>query len=184
MRSVRGTAENGGAQHLAVLYGSDDFIVAHVASFVAEGLAGGEHVVVVCTKPHWSLVASRLERSTDTYGRATRDQRLVFVDAQEVLDAISVNGSVSVARFGEMLEPLLTPGAKTRIYGEVVSLLAASGEIDAAIRLERLGHELAHTRGISVLCGYQSNAARPLSVAATARVVEMHDRTSVQLDPR
>jgi len=66
----------------------------------------------------------------------------------------------------------------------VVSLLAARGDIDGAIRIERLGHELAHTRGISILCGYQSNATRPLSDTATAQVLQLHDRTSVQLDPQ
>jgi len=177
------TSVDGRAQHLAVLYGSDDFIIDRVASFVAEGLAGGELVLVVCTVPHWSLLARRLESGAVPYGRATGDRRLVFVDAQEVLDTISENGSVSETRFGEMLAPLLPAGAKTRIYGEVVSLLAARGDIDAAIRIERLGHELAHTRGISILCGYQSNATHPLSDAATAQVLQLHDRTSVQLDP-
>lgn len=170
------------AQHLAVLYGSDDFIIDRLTSFVSEGLAGGEHVLVVCTIAHRDLVTRRLETRAVDYGRAISDRRLTFVDAQAVLDTISDNGTVSVTGFGELLEPLLTPGAKTRIYGEVVSLLAARGDVDAAIELERVGHELAHTRGISILCGYHSTAACPLTNAATARVLRAHDRTSVQLD--
>ena len=79
-----------------------------------------------------------------------------------------------------MLAPLVKPGTKTRIYGELVSLLAQRGDVDAAIAVERLGHELAHAQNIRVLCGYHVDGARPLTADEIARIEETHDRSVVQ----
>ena len=101
------------AEHTAALYRSGDFIVERVASFIAEGLGLGEQVLVMCTIAHWNTIASRLESSGVVYGRATSDGRLVFVDAEEALDTITENGAASAARFGDMLQSLLTSTTKT-----------------------------------------------------------------------
>ena len=79
-----------------------------------------------------------------------------------------------------MLAPLVKPGARTRICGEPVSLLAQRGDVDAAVAIERLGHELAHARDGRVLCGSRVDGARPLTTAEIARIKETHDRSNVQ----
>ena len=79
-----------------------------------------------------------------------------------------------------MLAPLVKAGVKTRIYGELVSLLAQRGEVDAAVAVERLGHELAHTQKVQVLCGYHVDGPGPLTAAEVTRIQEAHDRTVVQ----
>ena len=40
------------------------------------------------------------------------------------------------------------------IFGEGVALLWANGKRDAAIRLERLGNDLAKTHDVDILCAY------------------------------
>ena len=45
---------------------------------------------------------------------------------------------------------------RQRIYGELVSLLAQRGDLDTAIAIESVGHELAHTARMPVLCGYHA----------------------------
>jgi hypothetical protein len=182
MPSMNNGAHERRAEHTAALYRSDDFIVERVALFIAEGLALREQVLVVCTLAHWNTIGRRLDSSGVPYGRATSAGRLVFVDAEEVLDAIAKNGTVSAERFGAMLHGLLKPTAKARVYGEVVSLLAERGDIDAAIEIERLGRQLAHTRGIPILCGYHVDGANKLSEEELARICEVHDRSSAQRD--
>ena len=79
-----------------------------------------------------------------------------------------------------MLAPLVKPDTRTRIYGELVSLLVQRGDVDAAIAVERLGHELAHTQNIHVLCGYHVNGARTLTAAEITRIQETHDRSVLE----
>jgi hypothetical protein len=79
-----------------------------------------------------------------------------------------------------MLAPLVKIGTRTRIYGELVSLLAQRGDVDAAIAVERLGHELAHAQHVRVLCGYHVDGARPVTAAEIARIQETHDRSILQ----
>ena len=167
-------------EHVVAFYHSDDFVVEQVASFISEGLAANEHVIAIATALHWNAITARLDDSGIAYGRATSAGQLILIEADEALDAVTVDGKVSVERFRAMLAPLVKPGARTRIYGELVSLLAQRGDVDAAVAIERLGHELAHAQNVRVLCGYHVDGARPLTTAEIARIKETHDRSVVQ----
>jgi hypothetical protein len=167
-------------EHIVTFYRSDDFVVEQVASFISEGLAANEHVIAIATTRHWNAITGRLEESGIAYGRATSAGQLVFAEADEALDAVSVDGEVSVDRFRAMLAPLLKPATRTQIYGELVSLLAQRGDVDAAIAVERFGHALAHAQNIRVLCGYHVDGARPLRAAEISRIQETHDRSVLQ----
>ena len=167
-------------EHVVAFYHSDDFVVEQVASFISEGLAANEHVIAIATALHWNAITARLDESGIAYGRATSAGQLVLIEADEALDAVTVDGKVSVERFRAMLAPLVKPGARTRIYGELVSLLAQRGDVDAAVAIERLGHELAHAQDVRVLCGYHVDGARPLTTAEIARIKETHDRSVVE----
>jgi hypothetical protein len=168
------------AEHIVAFYQSDDFVVEQVASFISEGLAGNEHLIAIATTHHWNAITARLDESGIAYDRATAAGQLVWIEANEGLDALTVDGRVGVERFGAMLARLIKPDTRTRIYGELVSLLVQRGDIDAAIAVERLGHELAHTQNIHVLCGYHVNGRRTLTAAEITRIQDTHDRSVVQ----
>ena len=162
--------------HAVAFFPDSNFIVNEVTSFVADGLLHGEHVIVLATHAHWNLIAARLESDGVDYGRASHEQRLVFIEADQILDDVMVDGKVQIDRLQRVLEPLITPGAQTRIYGELVSLVAERGDIDSAVAIERLGCDLSHTHNVLVLCGYRSHPRRPLSAVDVARISEAHDR--------
>jgi KaiC/GvpD/RAD55 family RecA-like ATPase len=86
-------------EHVVAFYHSDDFVVAQVASFISEGLAANEHVIAIATTHHWNAITARLDESGIDYGRATSAGHLVLIEAEEALDAVTVNGRVSVERF-------------------------------------------------------------------------------------
>jgi hypothetical protein len=136
----------------------------------------GEHVIVLATHAHWNLIAARLESDGVNYGRASHEQRLVFIEADLILDDVMVDGKVRIDRLQRMLEPLITPAVQTRIYGELVSLLAERGDVDGALAIERLGCDLSRTHNVLVLCGYRTDPRRPLSAADVARISAAHDR--------
>jgi hypothetical protein len=51
----------------------------------------------------------------------------VLIEADQLVEPLTGHGQVDVDAFRATLEPLIEPGKKLRIYGEVVSLLAARG---------------------------------------------------------
>src|SRR5688572_30704471 len=162
--------------HAVAFFPDANFIVNEVTLFVAEGLMRGEHVIVLATRAHWNLIAARLESDGVNYGRASDEQRFVLIEADQILDDVMVDGTVRLDRLRSMLEPLITPGVQTRIYGELVSLVAERGDVDGAVAIERLGCDLSHTHNVLVLCGYCIDPHRPLSAEDVARISEAHDR--------
>ena len=71
---------------------SDDFVVEQVASFISEGLAANEHVIAIATTRHWNAITGRLDDSGIAYGRATSAGQLILIEADEALDAVTVDG--------------------------------------------------------------------------------------------
>ncbi|HET7696665.1 MAG TPA: MEDS domain-containing protein [Vicinamibacterales bacterium] len=162
------------AQHVAAFHHSDGFIVDRVASFVAEGLAAAEQVVVIATLPHWSAVTRRLHDQGVAYGRAAANGSLVLVEADQVADTLTAGGEFDLNGFRATLQPFLKAGARVRIYGEVVSLLVQRGQIEGALALERLGHELAAAFDIGIFCGYHTSGARRLTSRELAAIESLH----------
>jgi hypothetical protein len=120
-------------------------------------------------------VCARLEAQGIALGRARAEGRLLLLDADEVLDGLTVAGEVSVTGLRAALQRFIDPATKQRIYGELVSLLAARGDVAGAVAVESLGHELAHRLDIPVLCGYHTSGESPLSDAAIERIEAAHD---------
>src|SRR5690349_21301643 len=89
-------------EHIVTFYHSDDFVVEQVAAFISEGLAANEHVIAIATTRHWNAITDRLAASGIAYGRAAGAGQLIFVEADEALDAVTVDGEVSVDRFRAM----------------------------------------------------------------------------------
>lgn len=165
------------AEHMVAFFQRDGFVVDEVSAFIAEGLALGDMVIAVATAPHWRAIVARLDRDGIAHQRAESEGRLRFLDAEHALAAITNDGEVSIDRFRSMLGAFVVPGSPTRVYGEVVSLLAQRGEVDAAIAIEHLGQELAHQGNVRVLCGYHVDPERPLTPAQIERIQHVHDRS-------
>jgi hypothetical protein len=163
------------AEHRVAFFQTNDFVTDRLTSFVAEGLAGGEQVIMLARRPRWDAVCARLDAQGIALTRAAAEGRLLFLDADEVLDGLTMEGKVSVDGFRTALRRFIDSRMKQRIYGELVSLLAARGDTAGAVAIEALGHELAHGLHIPVLCGYHMGGDSPLSVDAIERIEAVHD---------
>ncbi|HUQ97897.1 MAG TPA: MEDS domain-containing protein [Gemmatimonadaceae bacterium] len=163
--------------HVATIFRTEDFFRERVASFIAEGVAANEQVIVVATPKHRQTLEARLDETGIAVGRAVEDGGLLMLDAYEVLAGITVNGVASVERFRVALNRLIEPRRKQRVYGELVSLLAQRGDLKTALAIEALGHELSHTLRIPVLCGYEASSPRVLSHRDIAAIEAAHDRS-------
>jgi hypothetical protein len=66
------------------------------------------------------------------------------------------------------------------MFGEVVSLVAARGGLDMALRLEELGRALTCDGQAAVLCAYHLNHI-DTARESVRRIAENHDRTGLTL---
>jgi hypothetical protein len=160
---------------VAAFHVSDAFIVTQAADFIAAGLRAGERVIALATQGHWNAITTELERDGVALGPAAADGRLVLIEADQLVETLTGHGQVDVDAFRATLEPLIKPGTKLRIYGELVSLLAARGDTEGALAIERLGHDLARTLNVNILCGYHVDGVRPLPSSEIERIQHLHD---------
>ena len=76
------------------------------------------------------------------------------------------------------------PKRTTRVFGEMVDLLCARGQAEAAISLEELWNSLARSRSFSLLCGYPLDVFdREAQAATLPEVCRTHSHVMPATDP-
>ena len=119
------------ADHSVKLYKDDAEIVRSIADFYEEGIGAGETLVLVATADHRQAVEATLAARGLDLGAA-----YVALDARETLNGLLVDGSVDADLFdaivGRIVRGLVAEGRPVRIYGEMVGLLWAGGDVVGA----------------------------------------------------
>lgn len=106
---------------------------------------------------------------------------LIVLDAHETLDLVAPAGVVNHAQIAAALTPLVSDGP-CRLFGEMVSILAARRQVEAAIDLEMAGEELAHRLGVAVLCAYDLNQLDLTHRGNTLLAIDaLHDHSNVEI---
>jgi len=153
--------------HACQFFDSDESRAETAATFLAEGLRGGEHVIVIARPLHWAAITQYLEAAGVPVEREIRHGRLIVKDAMDMLRRLSPSGVPAEAAFeatvGVAVRGLAELGP-LRAYGEMVDILAQRGELRETVHLEELWNELGAEVGFSLLCGYA--AAHFVSPAA------------------
>ena len=132
---------------------------------------------MLATHEHAEAIATQLNENGIASHRAVNEGRLLILDADDVLAGITLDGRVDVDAFRCALTRFIDPGVKQRLYGELVSLLAQRGDLNAALAIESVGHELAHAFKIPAMCGYCLTGARTLTGGDVASITAVHDRS-------
>ncbi|MDX6449477.1 MAG: hypothetical protein QOD08_1940 [Gaiellaceae bacterium] len=147
--------------HAVQVYYDLDDLAGSVADYLGSGFVAGEPGVVVATREHVARFAARLAAVGWDEQKIQADRLLVLADADATLAQFMENGSPSAPAFESVVGDLLDqvadrfPGARIRVFGEMVDLLVERGQPDAAVQLEQLWNELARRRSFSLLCGYR-----------------------------
>jgi PAS domain S-box-containing protein len=146
--------------HFVQLYERDAYLIETVSDLVADGLAGGDGVVVLATKPHREEIERLLrQRGLDLDSPGKRDQ-YVALDAAETISRFIVDEWPDKERFEDLIGNTISLASgensrrQVRAFGEMVALLWADGKRDAAIRLEELWNGLARKLSFSLCCAY------------------------------
>ena len=158
--------------HRLHLFDTPESLASTVTSFFVEGYKAGGNLLIVAKPQHRTAILSALQSAgcfpEDSRGR----QRLVALDASEILERITRRGVVDGRLFDSVVAPLveqLAATGKLWIYGEVVELFAEQEDFAGAIRLEEMWNGLAARIPFTLLCGYSSAHFAPSSAKDALR---------------
>ncbi|MDT4952091.1 MAG: hypothetical protein QOJ02_229 [Acidobacteriota bacterium] len=149
------------SEHFVQFYETDGFLLNSLSGFVGTGLRAGEAVIVVATKEHRMGLEELLQESGLDIFRARATGQYISLDADETLSKFMVDGQPDAELcfqvIGSIIERAAEGRPRVRIFGEMVALLWAEGNCDAAIRLEELWNNLGKTHPFSLFCAYTLN---------------------------
>jgi PAS domain S-box-containing protein len=146
--------------HLVQFYDDDKFIVEEVAEFLDGALRSADAAILIATPEHRAAVRRRLQG----FGGAQSAQpwypgELFVLDARETLGQFMVGDRPDEALFlavvGGVVARATNKGTRAvRAFGEMVALLYADGNPEAAIELEAFWNRLAQRHTFTLLCAY------------------------------
>jgi anti-sigma regulatory factor (Ser/Thr protein kinase) len=173
-------------EHSVTFYDGDDEIVAIVAQYVADGVRDGERVVLAITRAHLLGVDALLPDHGVDPVDARRAGRYVTLDADDLLAGFLVDGLPDPDRFWTSVGRVVAAaaqGSTTRVFGEMVAVLWARGNVAGALDLEQVWNELARDHRFHLLCGYPTSAMDDESLTAVSLVCDLHSAVEAPLRP-
>jgi len=148
--------------HLVHFYTDDAGLVGEWADFIGAALASGSSVVLIATQDHIDGILAQLRGCGVDVPLAIAEGRFLVNNAADALAQFFKAGSLNARRFYLLVEGLLSQAAaasresegRVVAFGEMVALLWAQGEEEAAIELERLWNRVGRSRSFTSRCAY------------------------------
>ena len=107
-------AEPGENGHIVQLYQDDDFYGEAISHFAAEGLARGESIILVATKPHWKNISRRLLGKGFDVDGLFRQGQLTLLDADDTLPKFMAGNLPDGGIFKPLAKQTIAQGARRR----------------------------------------------------------------------
>lgn len=179
MSSEYGSSALGSHRHVVQFYDRDEELTENAGDYLAGAIAEGGAAVIVATPGHCAGFEARLAAGGVNVGAARRDGSLVCLDATRIAGRLTSGGQVDLAAFGTQFRPAILAAGEApgpvRIYGEVVALLWAAGQVNAALELEGLWNDLGREIPFSLFCGYPRHlVGSSQHQGAVAEVCRLH----------
>ncbi len=148
----------GASDHFVQLYEKDTSLLDAVSRFIHSGLQAREAAVVIATRSHRHQLEARLRAQGVDLVLGRKQGQYIALDAAEILSSIMIGGYPEAQCFADVLGGIMAPAgsryARIRVFGEMVALLWAEGNRDAALQLEELWNELAPHHTFCLFCAY------------------------------
>lgn len=151
--------------HSVQFYEQDSYLLEGLSQFIGAAILADDAVLIITTKSHRDGLLTRLRSRGLDLKLAMSEGRFLSFDAAETLTKFMVDGMPDPALFAEVAGNLIarlasTQSGETRrvaVFGEMVALLWAEGQFEAAIQLEQLWNQLARTHSFQLHCAYPLN---------------------------
>lgn len=167
------------ADHFVQFYRDDSLLTEAAAGFIGSGLQKVEGGIVIATQPRRQALDERLAAQGVDVPAARARRQYVSLDAEETLARFMVNGRPDEVLFmhvvGSVVTRMVSAGFRVRAFGEMVALLWADGNSEAAIQLERLWNNLGRKWRFALFCAYpMAPFESEASAAGFGRICAMH----------
>jgi signal transduction histidine kinase/BarA-like signal transduction histidine kinase len=144
--------------HLVQYYEEEGFLYDRVTDFMSDGLRATDSAILIATRAHRDGVELRLRGRGVDLNQLTAGGRYHALDARDTLSRFMIGDSPDPQLFAKTIGPVIRTarGHDRRVlaFGEMVALLWAEGNRDAAVRLEELWNDLARRETFALLCAY------------------------------
>lgn len=141
------------SEHFVRFYHDDGPLAADIACYLSRALESG-CAIIIATQQRIDAVRGELGVLVPHVA-----DRLLAFDAASTMAGFMSDGWPDRERFHAVVGTLVREAAQrhvlVRAYGEMVALLCADGQYDAAVALEELWNELALTCTFSLFCAYK-----------------------------
>lgn len=168
-------------EHFVHIYHRDGELAEGVARFLAVGFAQGNFGVVLATSEHIAAIDQQLRLAGVEPDLLRKSGQYSPFQAGEILDRVIIDGVFQPGRFdagivGAWLKAAAKSGRGIRAFGELVSILAGDGNVEAAIALEQHWNELGQIHEFTLYCGYSANIAEGIGEDSYRHICREHSR--------
>ena len=161
-RASTGSRQNGkGRCHEVAFYADDASFIEGFAGFVNSAMQANKVVVVLATESHRAGIRELLTAANIDLGAAMKRGSFIEEDVDDLISSIMVNSNLDSIRIESKTTSLLkkakgakASGSRVAFCGEIAPTLLASGEVEAAIQVERFFDDVVRAHDVDVLCGY------------------------------
>lgn len=168
--------------HFVELYDDDAALVASVRTFLSIGINEGESAVVIATPAHREAIEAELGRAVDV-AEARRQGMFTTLDAGGTLAQFMRGEEIDDARFetviGDVLRAAGDGTRRVRVFGEMVALLWADGNVPAALQLEDRWNALGQVHDFRLYCAYPAASFGSEETAALSGICHRHSHVVV-----
>jgi PAS domain S-box-containing protein len=148
--------------HVVQFYSDNALVVREAGKVLGEALSAGQSAVVIATLDHRNKIAEKLKREVQDFENAVAGGRYISLDAAELLSGFMVGGMPDPQRFTNIVGRLVARAAsaarsaesKVVAFGEMVAVLCAEGNSEAALKLETLWNQLLERNPFFLYCAY------------------------------
>jgi PAS domain S-box-containing protein len=152
-------------KHSVQFYSNDNYLLDMLSRFIGSALGAGDAGVIIATQEHRAELAKRLGASGLDLTQAVEQGRYVALDSAETLAQFMVDGWPDEKRFVELIGGVISRAraaakkeqGRVALFGEMVALLWEQGRPEAALMLEQLWNQIAHSHSFSLVCAYPLN---------------------------
>ena len=148
--------------HTVQFYGEDGALLHELTKYIGSALATGSSAIVIATQGHLDGLSKTLDGQGINVGTAIAENRYIALDAADVLSQFMGGDSPDEIRFTETIGSVIARASSASrheskrvvAFGEMVALLWAEGQHEAALKLEKLWNDLAKTYSFALHCAY------------------------------
>jgi signal transduction histidine kinase len=148
----------GDAKHFVLFYEDEEVLVDEVSTFIGDGLQMGDGCIVLAREQFKESLEQRLQENGLDIVAARQCGQYFAIGATMALPLFMVDGLPDAGRFAEVVGNLITQAARgghrVRIFGNLVAVLWAEGNQEAAICLEDRWNDLAQSYPFTLFCAY------------------------------